>query len=171
MGVAALQAAQTQQIEQPGHPGGVLAAAQAEAGVAPGIEMGEEGIVLEDHADAPPLGGQQAIRARHRASADADGAAAGALEAGDQAQQGGLAATGGPQQPHQLAGPEDEVDPLEGPGGDVAARVAVPEVIDADVGAGAGDIPGGDGRGGGGGRRDDGVGVGHKIPVPHFYPS
>ena len=125
MGVAVLQPAEPEQLQQPGRPASVSLGSKSEAGVRPGIEMGEEGVVLKHHPHATPLRGQEATGSRHAASIQLDLAALRRLEAGDQAQQGGLAASGGPQQPHQFTGPQGQVQILQGPCG--GAGEAMPD--------------------------------------------
>ena len=115
MGVAALQAGQPQQLQQPAGPAGVLAAAQAETGIAPGIEMGEEGVVLKHHPHPATLRRQPVAGAGHLPPVDRHAAPPRPLEAGDQPQQGGLAATGRAQQPHQLPLGQGQIDPPQGP--------------------------------------------------------
>ena len=127
MGVAALQALEAEQLEQPGGPGPVLAWPQPETGVGPGVEVGEKGVVLEHHPHPAPLRGQTAVGIGHAAAIDADHTAARPLEAGDQPQQGGLATAGRPQQTHQFAGRQVEINPLQGPGG--AIGEAMPEAL------------------------------------------
>ena len=131
VGIAALEALQAEQLQQPGRTAGVLAALEAKAGVAPGIEVGEEGVVLKDHAHPAALGRQPAPLARHGPAANRNGTALGLLEASDQAQQGGLATARGAKQPHQLAGLELEIDvpqrPVPAGGG---TGVAMPEATE-----------------------------------------
>ena len=78
--------------------------AQAEADIARDIEMREQRVVLEHHVDRP------AVR-RHGAdvlAVEQDAAGAQLLEAGEQAQQRGLAAAGGAEQREELALPDVE---------------------------------------------------------------
>ena len=131
VGIAALKALQAEQLQQPGRTAGVLAALEAKAGVAPGIEVGEEGVVLEDHAHPAALGRQPTPLARHGPAANRNGTALGLLKASDQAQQGGLAAARGAKQSHQLTGLKLEIDVPQRPvpaGG--RTGVAMPEATE-----------------------------------------
>ena len=128
VGIALLQPLEAQQLQQPGGTAAVLAAPQPEAGIAPGVEVGEQGVVLKHHAHAAALGGQPALGPRHLLAADPHHPTVGTLKAGDQPQQGGFAATGRAQQAHQFPGAQLEVDVPQGPvaaGG--GAAVAVPQ--------------------------------------------
>ena len=85
-----------------GHPAGGLPLSapgdDAEGHVLAHGEMGEQGVVLEDHAEMPALGRQGGdVLALHP-----DAAAVRRLEAGDQAQGRGLAAARGTQQGEDL---------------------------------------------------------------------
>ena len=135
VGVAALEPLQAQQLQQPGGATAVLAVAQPEGGVAPGIEVGEKGVVLKHHAHAAALGGQPAVGPGHLLAADPHHPSLRPLEAGDQAQQGGLAAAGGAQQAHQFAWAQLEIDGAQGPvatGG--WAAVAMPQARELHLG-------------------------------------
>ena len=59
MGEALLEPLNSKQLEQPGHTTGVSPSLQAEAGVVPGRQVREEGIVLKDHADTTTFGWNQ----------------------------------------------------------------------------------------------------------------
>ncbi len=65
--------------------------------------MREERVVLEDDADPALLGGDGAAGTGHDLPAQGDGARVGALEPGDEAQRGGLAAAGRAEQREDLA--------------------------------------------------------------------
>ena len=127
MGVAAFEALQPEQLQQPAGPTGVLSPPQPEAGVLPGIEVGEQGVVLEHHAHAPAFWFQPAAFAGHQASVDQHRAPLGPLKAGDQAQQGGFAAAGGAEEPHQLALVQGQIDSLQGPFAWRGVGVTVPD--------------------------------------------
>jgi hypothetical protein len=73
--------------------------------------VGEERVVLEHDADPALLGRDGAAGTRHDLSAQGDGARVGALEPGDEAQRGGLAAARRAEQREDLAfrHPEREV--------------------------------------------------------------
>ena len=123
MGVALLEPVKAQQGEQPAHPllalaldvslvlgvslaranGGAGSARQAKTGVLPGREVGKQGVVLEEHADAPALRGQPMVGTRHLPSIQEHPPAARPLKAGDQAQQGRFATAGWAQQTQQFA--------------------------------------------------------------------
>ena len=84
---------------------------------------------------AAPLRRQPAVGASHLLPADAHYTAIGLLKACNQAQQGGFAATGWPQQAHQFTGAQLEVDIAQGP----VARgrrtaVAMPQPIELHLG-------------------------------------
>ena len=72
---------------------------QAELHVLPHGHVGEDGVVLEHHADVA-LGGVQVVDA---VVVEVEVAALDAVKAGDHPQQGGLAAAGGAQQGEELA--------------------------------------------------------------------
>jgi hypothetical protein len=108
----------------------------------------EEGGVLEDVADA--------------VGADVDGAAAGGLESGGDAQQRRFAAAGGSDDGEELAGAHGEVDTVEGDG-------AVGE-LHLDVGE-RHEIPGLREGGGAGGRCDrghDGLAFARGVATPRL---
>ena len=114
---------ETRRVAEPGEvdpgqsaldPRGDLGARQpacleAEGDVAGDTAVREEGVVLEDHADAAPLRRQRL----DPLPAEPDLAALRPLEAGEQPQQGGLAAARGPEQGEDLAGGALEGDLLE----------------------------------------------------------
>ena len=95
--------------------------------------MGEQRIVLKDHAHPPTLRRQEAAGAGHLPPIDPDPTTLGLLEAGDQAQQGGLAAAGGAQQAQQFARGQGEINPPQGPGISRRAAVAMPDSLQADA--------------------------------------
>ena len=103
VGITALQAIEPEQLQQPASPAAVLTAPQAKTGIAPGVEVGEQGVVLENHANAAALRWQPAAGTGHGAAVDQYRTALWTLKASDQAQQGGFAATGGSKQAHQFA--------------------------------------------------------------------
>ena len=135
MGITQLQPLQTQQLQQPGCTAVVLARSQTEASVLPRREMGEQCVVLKDHADPAPLRWQPMAVPRHGALLQVHRTLRGALKACDQSQQGGFPAAGGPQQPHQLTRCELQVNPPQRPGSS-GAVVAMPEVTHGNGGLG-----------------------------------
>ena len=100
------------------------AARQAVGDVAGDAEVREEGRVLEDHADAAPLGRDEGRRAGQDPIADADLAGVGALQAGDAAQEGGLAAAARAEQRDQPARRHRQVDAPQHLGGAEGLRQA-----------------------------------------------
>ena len=88
------------ELEALGH---ALAPLGAEADVAGHRQVREQRAVLEDHADPPVLGLDPHAVAGHGAARDRHAARVGLLEAGDHAQQRGLARAARPEQGHQLA--------------------------------------------------------------------
>ena len=82
---------------------------QAEGDVLEDREVGEQGVVLEDGVDGPPVGGQP----RDVRAAEQDLAVVGDLEARDDAQQRGLAASRGTENRHELAGGHGERHSVE----------------------------------------------------------
>ena len=111
--------------------GEVRLEAEAEEDVLQGIEPREERILLE-HDEAIPA------RGRHRLIPEADLAFVGMLQTGQQAQQGGLTATGRTDNDEELPFPDVQGDLLQGR--DLASRPV--ETL--------GDVAQGQGRGGGG---------------------
>ena len=91
-----------------------LLAAQAEGDVLVDREVREEGVVLEDGVDVPPVRRQPG----HVLAVQLDQAGRRLLEAADHAQRRGLAAAGRPQEGEELAVAHLEVDVVDG--GDVA---------------------------------------------------
>src|SRR5690606_38212797 len=88
----------------------------------------EQRPVLEDHADAAPLGRHPDPGADEDAAADGDGARVGPLEPGDRAQERRLAAAARPEQGDDRAGGHVQVDAAQ----DLLAPEAlvVPQVVD-----------------------------------------
>ena len=84
---------------------------QSEGDVLRHRHMGEQGIALEDGIDRPLIGRQML----DRAALEQDLAGARLLEAGDQAQQRGLAAARGAQEGEELVLPDGDRDVVEGP--------------------------------------------------------
>ena len=82
-----------------GHP-------QAVGDVFPDVQVGEQGVGLEHHGDAPLVGGNLG----HVPVADEHVAAGGILEAGNHPQGGGFATAGGAQQGHHLAVLDLQID-------------------------------------------------------------
>jgi hypothetical protein len=85
------------------------AAARAEAHVGP-TSNGEEGVVLEHHADAALLGRHVVLAVAHQLALQGDAAAAVALQPGHGAQQRGLAAARGADQRADVARTQAERD-------------------------------------------------------------
>ena len=73
-------------------------------------QVREEREVLEHHAHASLLGGDEGIVVGDHDAVEADGSGIGALETGDEAQGGGLAAAAGPEQREHFAGIHIDVD-------------------------------------------------------------
>src|SRR5690606_18140325 len=88
-----------------------------------------ERVGLEHHGDAAPGGGDIV----DDAPADFERAAADAFEAGNAAQQGGLATAGGADKDHELTRPDVEIDVLE----DLHGTKILAQVRDLDVGHGS----------------------------------
>ncbi len=93
------------------HALGAGAAVQPEGDVVGDGEMREQGVVLEHHADAALLRGHGQVARRDHLAGDADLAARHRLEAGDAAQDGGLAAARGAEQAADVAARERERQP------------------------------------------------------------
>ena len=89
-------------------------AMEAKGDVLAHVQVGKEGVFLEDHADAPALGRQVEAAAGDAHAADLDAAAVERLEAGDQAQERGLAAAAGAEQGEQLALGQRQRDAVDG---------------------------------------------------------
>ena len=87
--------------------------AQSQRDILPRVQPWQQRIILEHHCPVRP-------GPDHRPAADGDRAHIGPIEAGDDVQQRGLAATGRTDQHHQFAGPDIQVDVLQDPG--LAAR-------------------------------------------------
>ena len=88
---------------------GLLADLQAEGDVAGNREMFEGGVVLEHEADVAALSGQVG----RVMALDLDAAVVGALQAGDDAQQGRLATATWPEQRGEFAGRDAQIDVLK----------------------------------------------------------
>ncbi len=89
--------------------------------------MREEGVLLDDHPDAPPVRGQRgdiAVTEEHPPGG-------GPYEPGDRPQRGGLAGSGRPEQRHDLAGSDGEVEGVE----DDMAVVGDGDAVEADTAA------------------------------------
>ena len=102
---------------------GTPAILQAEADIVLDIHVGEQRIGLEHHSDLALVGRQR----RDVLALDEDGAGGRALEAGDHAQDRGLAAARGAEQRDELALVEGEVDALD----DLVVLEGLGEVVDA----------------------------------------
>ncbi len=103
-----------------------LGHAEAKGDVLEDGEVGEDGVVLKHHRD-PAGAGRQVV---DPAVADPDLAFRGGLEAGDDAEERGLAAAGGAEQDHELLVADGEVDLVEGGEGPKTLGNA----LDADLG-------------------------------------
>ena len=92
-------------------------ARQAERDVARHAEMGEEGVILEDHADPAPLGWNPPAAGSggvvDAVPADLDRPGMGPLEPGDDPQRRRLAAAAGSEQGQKLAALDVEIDAAE----------------------------------------------------------
>ena len=84
-------------------------------------EVREQGVGLEHDAEIA----LRRRRARHVAAGDLDPALVLRVEAGDGAQERGLAAAGRPEEAHELAAPDLEIDRLQGREGAEALRQAL----------------------------------------------
>ena len=94
MRVLITEPAEVDEREQHGDARGALPTRDPEGDVLRHREVGEEGVVLEDHSDATPLRRDPAARSCNVLAGDGDGPGVGRLETGDQAQKGRLATTG-----------------------------------------------------------------------------
>src|SRR3546814_19378218 len=103
--------------------------AQPEGNIGGDGKMREQRMVLEDHADMAPRGGDVDAGAGDSPAADADLAALQVFQAGGDAQGGRLAAAGWPEQAEDLARRDAEADVVDG----AAAAVIVtdPDEIEA----------------------------------------
>jgi hypothetical protein len=115
-GLALLAALQLDQGQGLGHPAPDLAlvdplAAQAEGHVLEDVHVGEQRVLLEDHVDVAPEGGDP----DHVAAVEQDLAGGRFLEAGDHPQGGRLAAARGAQHGEELALGDAQVHLLHGP--------------------------------------------------------
>ena len=113
--VSIAEVAEFHQAEGVGHPTVDLgprppAHAQGERDVLGGGHVREQRVVLEDHADIPPVG----RHARHVAAVDLDRATARAHETGDHPERRRLARPGRPEQRHELPAPDLEIDAVHG---------------------------------------------------------
>ena len=86
----ALEVGEVEHLLHPAAP--PLARGQAEGDVVEDVEVGEEGVVLKDHADVPLLRWDVQAGSGHGPAADLYPSRLRRLEAGDQAQGGRLAA-------------------------------------------------------------------------------
>ena len=123
--VPVAEPAEVDEREHGGNAGPSLGATQPEADVLGDGQVGEEGVVLEDHPDLAALGRHPGAVAGDGHARDLDGAGLGLLEAGDQAQQRRLAAAGRAEQGDELAALDAELRVVDGPDGAEALRNAV----------------------------------------------
>ena len=110
-GTPVLESFQLHQLQGPFHPFAALAAVHAadlerKCEIGPHRHVGEEGVVLEHHADAAPAGRQVV----DGAAAHEDLARGGRLEAGQHHEAGGLARTGRTQEGEKLSLADVQVD-------------------------------------------------------------
>ena len=128
-----LVAFQPHQRQRPRHALGDLAGAEVprferERKVLAHRHVREQGVVLEHHADVA-LARRHVL---HRLAVDADGAAAGRLEAGQHHEAGGLAGAGGAEQRQELAFAHVQLQIAHHQRGAVVALV---HAVELDVGA------------------------------------
>ena len=83
---------------------------QAEGDVLRNSLVREEGVLLEDHAHVPAVGGDMLRRPRHHAALDADLPSVDPLEPGDETQKGGLAGPAWAEDGEHLSRPQGEAD-------------------------------------------------------------
>ena len=101
---------------------------QAETDVLGHAHVREQGVALEHRVDRAA----ERRQVLHGFAVQADGAAAGLLEAGNQPQQGGLAAAGGAQQGEELVGADLQRHLVEGAQGLSGLAELHAQVFDAD---------------------------------------
>src|SRR3990170_7674370 len=77
-------------------------------------EMWEQGIILEDDADAPSLWGHEGAAVGHHSARDLDAAGVRGLEADDQAKGRRLATAAGPQEGDDLSLLDSETESVHG---------------------------------------------------------
>ena len=121
------QADQGEQVHRRGHealPAQALHVDGQEHVVEDGAPR-EEDRGLEDHADVP-------ARALDGGAAEGRAPGGGRQQAGEDLEQGGLAAAGGPDHRHELALVHGEADPLEGGDAAVPRRVELRQLLDRD---------------------------------------
>ncbi len=124
---AVLESGQTDEVQDGGGPAGPpCRPVQAVGDVAEDGQVREEGALLGDHGDAPPLGRHRGAGGGHGPAVDADLALVRRLEAGDAAQQRGLARAGGAEHGRQRAGSDGEVHP----GQCLDAPIGLPDIGD-----------------------------------------
>ena len=99
----------------------------AESHIAANVEMGEQRIVLEHHADASGFRRQLARGTAHDMARETDIAACDRFQAGHRTQQGGLAATGGANQHADLTGVQPERHVVDG-------GLGAPGIVDLELG-------------------------------------
>jgi hypothetical protein len=100
-------------------------AAEAESDIFFDGEVRKQGVILEDHADLPLFRGHALAGAADHLAVQADFAAGNFLEAGNAAQQSGLAAAGGAKQAGDLAFFQAKVDAIDNGGFSVALNDAI----------------------------------------------
>ena len=100
-----MQPGKTDHFRHRGHAlaGVARVAVEAKGNILAHVEVGKEGVFLEDHAHTAAFGGDMQAAGCDAFAANLDGAAVERFEAGDQAQKGGLAAAAGAEQGEQLA--------------------------------------------------------------------
>jgi hypothetical protein len=132
VGIAVLEAGEAHEVEGGGDEvavftAGELRVAEAEGDVALDGQVRDEGVVLEDEVDGATVGGEGGDVLVF----DDDVAGVAVLEAGDHAEEGGLAAAAGAQEGEELAAADVERDVVGG--GDVAEVLDRPDHADAVV--------------------------------------
>ena len=131
MGKTLVQISKPHQVEQPARTAVVLAGTQAKASVLPGGEMGKQGIVLEDHADATALWRQPATGPGNSAFLQPNLTTIGTFKTSNQPKQGCLAATRRSEQANKFTGRQVEIDTPERPLITLCG-VAVPQITQFD---------------------------------------
>ena len=117
VGVARLHALQAHQGQDLVHPCGARGARQvfnAKTHVAPDVEVGEEGVVLEDHADAALFCRDVVVGAADHFFAQHHLPAAGSLQARHRTQQGGFAAARWADEHPNVAGFQPQTHAIDG---------------------------------------------------------
>ena len=112
--VALAEAAEADRLQRRGDLVAVGPAAERVADVGGDVHVGEERVVLEDHADPAALGRERSARAPRPPRRRSRRAGVGLLEAGDQPQRRRLAAAAGAEQGADRALGDVEVETVDG---------------------------------------------------------